>query len=173
MKLRARKIGVICICVAVFLFLFISATSAFGETMKWKEVGYALKIELVDVPDYKGHIVGYFQRTGLILFSNNEVASYKQMGTMDGSDTGATCQGYTEFKFEDGSTFIYKFQGSEETKKGELPRLKGEGEFIKGTGRFKGIKGTLIFSGRYYTGLDDDNKGAAIFEITATYTLPK
>jgi len=157
------------------LLLLMSKTDVPAETaktMKWKEVGYAKNIQLAEVPDFKAHIVGMFERRGLNIFEDGTVAVYKQMGSMDGRETGATCQGYTELSFEDGSTIIYKFQGSEDTKPGEMPRLKGEGTFIKGTGRFSGIKGTLRFTGRYYTSLDNDNKGAAICEVVATYTLP-
>jgi hypothetical protein len=175
MKMRIREMKNYYTLLLIVLLLLIIKTDAPAETiktMKCKEVGYAKKIQLADVPDFKGHIVGMFERRGLDIFEDGTVAVYKQMGSMDGWDTGATCQGYTELSFEDGSTIIYKFQGSEDTKTGELPRLKGEGTFIKGTGRFRGIKGTLKFTGRYYTSLDDDNKGAAIFEIVATYTLP-
>ena len=173
--MRIREMNNYYTVLLIVLLLLISKTDATAEpikTMKWKEVGYAKNIQLADAPDFKGHIVGMFERRGLDIFEDGTVAVYKQMGSMDGWDTGATCQGYTELSFEDGSTIIYKFQGSEETKPGELPRLKGDGTFIKGTGRFSGIKGTLKFTGRYYTSLDDDNKGAAIFEVVSTYTLP-
>ena len=46
-------------------------------------------------------------------------------------------------------------------------------EFVKGTGRFKGIKGKGTFSGK--TAMwdkDFSSKGFAYYEYTATYTLP-
>ena len=175
MNMRIREMKSYSIVLLAVLLLLMSKTDVPAETaqtIKWKEVGYAKNIQLAEVPDFKGHIVGMFERRGLNIFEDGTVAVYKQMGSMDGWETGATCKGYTELSFEDGSTIIYKFQGSEETKPGEMPRLKGEGTFIKGTGRFSGINGTLRFTGKYYTSLDDDNKGAAICEVVATYTLP-
>lgn len=175
--MRERKMGrvIIQVCIVVIILTLLCSTAGFaGEKKKleWKEVGYALKIELIDVPDYKGHITGTYQRRGLCLFENGDVASYKQMGTMDADSTGGDHWGYYELTFEDGSSFIYKIQGTETTKTGELPRFGGTGKFIKGTGRFKDIKGTVKYGGRYYTGLDDDNKAGAVLNVTAEYELP-
>lgn len=170
--MKKRNLKGIIIILAITILL---ATPAFAEKMEWTEVGYAVKIVLNDVPDYKGHIVGTYKRQGLCLFKNGEVASYTQMGTMDADDVkGGDHDGYYELKFEDGSSFIFKIKGQEVTKEGELPRLHGTGEFIKGTGRYKGIKGTVKYDGRYYTGLKDDLTGGdAVMKVSAEYTLPE
>jgi len=55
---------------------------------------------------------------------------------------------------------------------GKLPLIKGEGKYTKGTGRFKGIKGTISFTGRYITPYSKETKGDMYIEVTSTYTLP-
>jgi len=65
-----------------------------------------------------------------------------------------------------------KFQG---TASGAKPRLiKGTGNYIKGTGRFEGIKGKVSFSGKYVTPYTKDKtKGDVVLEVTSTYIPPK
>jgi hypothetical protein len=73
------------------------------------------------------------------------------------------------YTFKDGSTFIGKIQG---TKTPET--VKGTGVFLKGTGRFEGIKGKMSFKGKYITPYTKDKtKGDAIIDVTGTYTLSK
>ena len=82
-------------------------------------------------------------------------------------------EGYTTITFKDGSTFTYKFQGASSSDPGAAKLLKGKGEFIKGTGRFEGIKGQLSLEGRFVTPFTKDKtKGDNWVEVTGTYTLP-
>jgi hypothetical protein len=56
----------------------------------------------------------------------------------------------------------------------KLRSLKGEAKYIKGTGRFEGIKGEASFTGKYvapYT--KDKTKGENVVDVTGKYTLPK
>jgi hypothetical protein len=48
----------------------------------------------------------------------------------------------------------------------------GKGEYIKGTGRFQGIKGSSTFSGKYITPYGKETKGDVVMDVTGTYTLP-
>ena len=168
---KTTKTAIISFCIV--LFVLMAMGNAFADTMVWKNVGYAKDVILNDVPDYKGHITGTFKRVGLSLFKDGSVGSYIQVGTMDADDTGGPHQGYTQVNFEDGSSFIYTMEGKETTPKGKMPQLKGTGKFIQGTGRFEGIEGTIEYSGRYYTSLENENKGGAVIEIKAQYKLPK
>ena len=61
---------------------------------------------------------------------------------------------------------------------------KGTGEYVKGTGRFEGIQGSISFTGRGFTpsfnesgSIDDRRKEYGntddfYLDVTATYTLP-
>jgi len=83
--------------------------------------------------------------------------------------------GYSKVSFSDGSTITFRTSGQEYFDKGnKLPRVKGTGSFIAGTGRYKGIQDDLTFSGGYVTGLgENDTGGDAVLDYTADYTLGK
>jgi hypothetical protein len=77
------------------------------------------------------------------------------------------------FTYEDGATIVQKIQGPFEWASGRKMRLfKGTGEFIRGTGRFEGIKGAVTFSGKEVTPYSKETKSDVSFDATATYTLP-
>ena len=69
--------------------------------------------------------------------------------------------------------FLSKYKLTVEIPAGKkLPTLKGKGEYIKGTGRFEGIKGTLSLNGYYVTPYGKETKGDLVVNVTGTYTLP-
>jgi hypothetical protein len=154
--------------------LLVPATQARAETVKIKYSTQATKVERVAVPDEKGHIVGLYERRGVAIFEN-EVASTAIWGTMDVIKKKVSFQGYTIITFKDGSTWTLTHQGTRAPAPGaELGSYKMKGKFIKGTGRFEGIKGKYSGTGRYITPFTkDETKGDNWMEITATYTLPK
>ena len=67
-----------------------------------------------------------------------------------------------------------KYQGNYTSLPGEkLPSIEGKGKYIKGTGRFEGIKGGITFNGKYITPYTKDKtKGETVVDVTGTYTLP-
>jgi hypothetical protein len=155
-------------------WLFVPATQARAETVKIKYSTQATKVELIPVPDEKGHHVGLYERRGVAIFEN-EVAATAICGTMDVIKKKVSFQGYTQLTFKDGSTWMLTHQGTRAPAPGaELGSYKIKGEFIKGTGRFEGIKGKYSGTGRLITPLTkDETKSDNWMEVTATYTLPK
>jgi hypothetical protein len=148
-------------------------TQAGAETVKYRVTSYITKIEVIPVPDVKGHIVGVYERRGVAVSEDGEVASYLSRGTFDYIKSNGPVQGYTQLTYEDGSTTMVKYQGTLTLPQGKkLPSLKGKGEYIKGTGRFKGIKGSVSFSGKFVTPYSKETKGDVFVDLTATYTLP-
>ena len=154
--------------------LLVPATQARAETVKIKYSTQFTKREVVPVPGEKGHIVGLYERRGVAIVEN-EVAAIAICGTLDGIKMKASFQGYTQLTFKDGSTWMLTHQGSLVRPPGEeLGLYKIKGDFIKGTGRFEGIKGKYSGTGRYITPFTkDETKGDNWMEITATYALPK
>jgi len=163
-------------CIGVFLIaalILVPAAQAGEITSKHKIASYIVKMEVVPVPDVKGHVIGILERRGVAIYENGETAAYHSRLAFDSiKGQGGTYSGYCDISFADGSISMTKFQG---TVSGAKPRLiKGTGKYIKGTGRFEGIKGKVSFSGKYvapYT--KDKTKGDSVFEVTPTYTLPK
>ena len=164
-------------CIGVFLIaalMLVPAAQAGGKTVKYKVVAPIIKMEVIPVPDVKGHIVGILERRGVAIYENGETAAYHSVLTFDTiKGQGGSYNGYADLSFADGSTTISKFQGTAPVVKGKKI-IKGTGEYVEGTGRFEGIKGTISFSGKHVTPYTKDKtKGDIVLEVTSTYTLPK
>ena len=162
-------------CIGVFLIaalMLVPAAQAGGKTVKYKIAAPITKMEVVPIPDAQGHVVGVLERRGVAIFENGETAAYRSMVMFDSFKGQATWSGYAELSYADGSTTVYKAQG---TASGSKPRLiNGTGEYIKGTGRFEGIQGKVSSNGKVVTPYTKEaTKGDAVFDNTSTYTLPK
>jgi len=164
-------------CIGVFLIatlILVPAAQAGEVTVKYQIINRTSKMEYVLVPDVKGHVVGVLERRGVGIFEGadfekGETAAQKAMVTFDLIKGKGSLQGYVLWTFKDGSTFICSIQGTK-----TRATNKGTAIFIKGTGRFEGIKGKTSWSGKYITPYTkDETKGDAIIDATGTYTLPK
>ena len=155
-------------------WLLMPVTQAAAETVKkYKVTSYLTKVEVIPIVDVKGHIVGIYERRGVAIFEDGEVAAYLTRGTFDYIKGQGSHQGYSQLTFKDGSTNMVKYQGTTTIAPGEkLASIKGKGEYIKGTGRFKGIKGSVSYSGKLVTPLSKETKGDLVVDIIGTYTLP-
>jgi hypothetical protein len=164
-------------CIGIFLItalILVPAAQAGEKAVKVKLISPVTRIEVVPVPDVKGHAVGLIERRGLAIYENGEIAAYHTRAAFDSTKgKGGSFWGYSDYTFADGSTQISKYQGTMTVADGKK-LMKGTGKYIKGTGRFEGIKGELSFSGKYITPYTKDKtKGDAIVEVVGTYTLPK
>ena len=162
-------------CIGIFLIAalaIVPAAQAGGKTVKCKIAAPFTKFEFVPVPDVKGHVIGVAERRGVVIYENGETAAYHSRLTFDVTKGDGSWKGYADWSFADGSIIIYKCQGTATSGKPRL--IKGTGEYIKGTGRFEGIKGKVSMDGKYVTPYtQDETKGDAVFDFTSTYTLPK
>jgi len=162
-------------CIGVFLIaalLLIPAAQAGEKTMKYNYTSQVTKLEYILFPDVKGHVLGVIEKRGVAIFEN-EVAALDTLLTFDTIKKQGPWEGYSQITFKDGSTFTQKFQGATTFANGEK-LTKGKGKYIKGTGRFEGIKGEFSFTGREITPYTKDKtKGDNWGEGTGTYTLPK
>jgi hypothetical protein len=172
-KMNITILGFICVSLTAFLIL-VHAAQAGEKNVKYKIASYVTKMEVVLIPDIKGHIIGVMERRGVAIYENWETATYHSQLTFDSiKGQGASFSGYANLIFADGSTTISKLVGTVPEVKGKKI-IKGTGDYIKGTGRFEGIKGKLSFSGKYVTPYaKDTTKGDMVLEVTSTYTLPK
>lgn len=156
-------------------WLLMPVTQVVAETVKKTKItSYIIKTEAIPVPDVEGHIVGVFERRGVAVSEDGEVAAYHAQASFDLiKKQGGSFQGYAQLTFKDGSTTIAKFQGTQTLTPGEkLPTVVGKSEYIKGTGRFQGIKGKVSFSGKLITPYGEETKGDMVVDHTSTYTLP-
>jgi hypothetical protein len=172
-KMTIANLG--CICIFLIEALLIVTAAQAGEiTVKYKIVASITKIEFLPVPDMKGHVIGALERNGVVIYENGETAAYQSMIMFDSiKGQEASWSGYSILTFADGSKTFEKSQGTEPEVKGKKI-IKGTGDFIKGTGRFEGIKGKTSFAGKYVTPYTrDKTKGDIVVDVISIYTLPK
>ncbi len=150
-------------------------TQAIAETTQFRNVGQFSRMEMIQAGDTEGHLLLIWEWRGL-QFSGGEVSIMTGWGTCDIVKGNGPCQGYYLSKSEDGSTTVSKTQFiSTISPDGKTAGYDGKGEYIGGTGRFAGIKGSLSFKGKRITPISPglkETRGDAVAEGTATYTLP-
>lgn len=169
-----KKIGMaLTFAVGFMIGVLPMATQAGAETMNFKLVSMAEKMERVKVTQTEGVVIGVLDRKGLGIFENGEIATISCRGTFD---TKKGFQGYSSLVFEDGSTLLLSWKGP--TSVASPPGGKFRGytiavEYADGTSRFKGVKGTCTYTAKEPQWDDDYKaKGFALYEFSGTYTLP-
>ncbi len=156
----------ICVCVGF------TSIQAKADTAKWRITSYITKVEALPIGDKEGHIVLLYERRGVAVFEDGRVAAYHTCGTGDLIKGNGPFQGYTKLSFKDGSTTMLKYQGNLKSHEGgKLPTMEGSGEYIMGTGKLKGIKGTASFTGYYVTPFGEETKGDVVVNAVGNYKL--
>lgn len=160
---------------AISVWVLGSAIEARAETMNYKFYTWVIKSESVPIGDMEGHVVSFIMRGGFYVFENGEVATANQVATTDYIKGAGPFISYGTLNFADGSTIIIKNQGTIAGVSTVSPSLVAlTSEIIKGTGRFKGIKGTQKHGDK--PNVFPLEKGEvfpkAYHEGTITYTLP-
>ena len=150
-----------------------SPIPAHAETMKCRTAGVVTKDETLSVGYEEGHVLGLQITEGLAFFENGEMATIRSHLVYDRYDKvepGKSSQaiGYTIFTFEDGSTFVQRFQRLQSLDK-TLP-AQVSSELIKGTGRFEGIKGSASGTSKRAPEVKGEAK-KYVSDIVFTYTL--
>ena len=160
--------------VVILTWLLIPVSQANAETRKFKVNNQITKFEYIPILDSPGHIIGIFERQGDVQFEDGEKAKQILRGTIDYNRGKGFFQAYSLFTFEDGSTTIAKNEGTSEIPPGgKFPVSQVKGKYIKGSGRFQGIEGTLDIKAKQIKPYGGEYKGDQEVEGTITYTLPK
>lgn len=165
---------VLCDILVISAWVFGSIMPGHAETMKCRTAGVVIKDETFPVGFEEGHVLGLQITEGLALFENGEIATYKSTLVYDRYDRvvpGKSSQaiGYTIFTFENGSTLVQRFQrlqGPDKTIPAQVVS-----DFIKGTGRFEGIKGSISGTSKRAPEVKGEAK-KYVGDMTFTYTLP-
>ena len=157
----------------ISLFLFFATNFAQAQApMEFKIFNNVAKVESMPFPDEKGHAVGVVSREGLAVLENGEVGKQSAVLAFDVKGNVITYDAVTTIVFPDTSSFVFKTKGTGEIKLEEKAvTTKQTGDFLRGTGKYEGIKGSLTIMGKQY-GPAEAGKGYWIGNVTATYTLP-
>ena len=176
---RERK-GVI-LCLISFILIIIgwlagSVTQAVAEAKQFRIVSQISKAEYLPVGDIEGHVLSMAEARGLV-FLDGEVGVYTGWAQGDFIKGVGPNKVYYKLIYEDGSTMIVKTQYTSRISPDGKTHFyeDGKGEFIMGTGRFAGIKGSISSKGKHITPISPglkETRGDMIVEGTMTYTLP-
>jgi hypothetical protein len=158
----------------ILLSVFIIAASLLGsgtqvtaETWNCKDMNKIVKIEGSPIPDAEGHWVNIQMREGATICDNGEIGWHKVLVTWDGIKTEGTFSQYITLTLQDGSTITNYTQA-----KGIPGGYKWTAEIIHGTGRFNGIKGTVMGEGKILPPEKGEILGKAVGTTTFNFTLP-
>ena len=116
-----------------------------------------------------------YERRGIAIFEDGEIAAFLARGISDLTNLQGGGEAYSLTTYKDGSTEWAKVRFTLVLPPGEklLPFVEHKGEYIEGTGRFRGIKGSFTCKGPYITPFTPDKtKGDLYMECTETRTLP-
>ena len=170
MKKLLKSFIIIIALIVPFSFAF---SPAWTEDVKFTVTSYITKAEMIPVPDLEGHNLLLGERRGVAVFEDGGVAAYHTRFTCDLTNMQGPCDGYTDLTYMDQSKTIVKYHLNVElSKEKKVPVVKGKGEYIKGTGKFEGIKGGISFMGYYITPYNEETKGDMVVKVSGSYTLP-
>jgi hypothetical protein len=158
------------IAFAIGIVLVGDSVAAEGGKMTYREVFYITTIHTLKVPDVEGHVNILYEAKGIVFYEKWGAALISVINSLDLINGVGTYQGYSHTTFPDGSTQTVKFESkTTATGVGSLTGMtasEGTWTYIKGTGKFEGIRGRGTFKtytlgpGQFYV----DNVGE--------YTLP-
>ena len=167
-----KSVWVLCSIFVICAWVLGAAIQAGAETLNFKAYGWVIKAESVPVGDVDEHLMSFTTRRSFCVFENGEVATQSCVITSDRIKESGSSLRYSTMTFSDGSTIIIKEQVTRTGTAGVSTTTASKGEIIKGTGRFKGIKGTVTAKGRALPVEKDEVGPKGIAEGTITYTLP-
>ena len=145
-----------------------------AETLKLQVPNVVTKVEPFPVENIEGTVILPLIRDGLFVSENGELGSIKFIGTAcNTAGKGGPFSGYIEYIFGDGSTILGSMAGTfwPDPERKLAGIQKASGELIMGSGRFKGIKGTLTMTGKLLKTIKGEIASKTYNEIILTYTL--
>lgn len=161
--------GFVSLCTAIVLFC--AGAPVRADEMKVRITNY---ISSMDLKQKGETLAGPYLRRGLGFTDKGEVFIYRNEGLIEITMGKGSFQGEATWQFEDGTTAVMSFEGTLEAgydRKLKYDRV--EAKFTRGSGRFEGISGTLVLTGRSLTPFEGETRSDAYFDGVATYTLPK
>jgi hypothetical protein len=156
---------------ALGIFLVGDAVAGEKVQQKVRAVYSYFKAEAAKVGDVPGHVIGVAEGNGLNFPQKDEPAAYSVQVMFDYVNGSGPHWGYATSTWEDGSTTVFKVEGTTTaTQGGKISLFKGTYTYVKGTGRYAGIKGGGSYTGKRVTPMAG---GAFCYsDATDIYTLP-
>lgn len=158
----------------IVALIAIFPTLAFAETTKFTIHSYITDLKVMPSAIEEAPTWILIKRRGVKTDEGGEKSLYQMEGVAFIYKDHTDANGITLYTFEDGSTQVLKWEYKAKDENGDgLNEGKGMGNYISGTGRFEGMKGTAEFEARYLTKYAPDKGtwGDAIVTGVSNYTL--
>ena len=164
--------------ISIFLItIWLFPSQAVAETWKYKIVMYFTKAEYAPIPAMEGLAYALFEYKGLSFWENGETSFYSGAAIGEFYKGEGPVQNCVVHTFADGSTIVSKNKfiniSAPEGKTSSYENITGE--IVKGSGRFDGIKGTIVGKGKRLAPISPglkEMRGDAVVEGSMTFTLP-
>jgi len=154
---------------------FAAAPAAWADkTVKEKGriVYHFVKVEVMEIGDVPGHILGIVDQRGLVTVDTGDVGTWSTKVVVDLMNGTGPHQAYSVTTFEDKSTTITQAKGVTTSRPDGTSTFEGTFTYIGGTGRFAGIKGGGSYAGKRMAPLSPGVPVDSFQDYAATYTLP-
>jgi hypothetical protein len=155
----------------VLVLIFGFLVQASGETAEYKLSCYFTISEVFLVGEMEGHTNALYEVKGLGYLEDGEVIIYSGWTTVDIEKESA--QGYALYTWVDGSTTVSRANFNvTKSPDGKISLSEATFEFIKGSGRFAGIKGKASFTGKPLIPLSEKEREDCFYKGITLYTVP-
>ena len=166
--MATRKLmGVLLSAFIITAFLLASIAQVMAETWNCKTMNKLMKREGSLIPDAEGHWVGANIREGATMCDNGEMGWYTVVSISDGVKGVGSYTQYVTMTLQDGSTITNVVKD-----KSTPGVFKYTAEIINGTGRFKGIKGTVTGEGKTLPPEKGEIIGKSVGIVIFNFTIP-
>ncbi len=151
------------------------AKEASAETLKLVVSNVVTKGEVYPVENIEGAAIISMVRDGSFISENGELGNMKFFGATGAiAGKGGSFLGYLVFIFQDGSTIMAILPSASwwpdpDKKIGGFQ--KASGELLLGSGKFKGIKGTLTMTGKLLKTVKGEIASKVYNDFVLIYTL--
>jgi hypothetical protein len=172
-KFKVKMVRFVVFIICTVIIPFTARGIAGSETVKFRIFTYTTRMESMPIGFFDAPTNILCERMGFINYENGDVARFISRATGKNNIQEGTREGYALITYSDNSTSVFEWKLHFTTSViTQLKTFDGSGEFIKGTGRYAGIKGEVSLVGHEVIPLTGEPKGGAYFDVIATYTVP-
>ena len=142
-----------------------------GQTAGYRLSCYFTMAEVSSAEGVEGRTRALYEVKGLGYLETGEAMIYSGWTTVE--ITKDSAQGYALNTWVDGSTTVSTANFNvTKSPEGKISLNEGTFEFIKGTGRFAGIKGKASFTGKPLIPLSENEREDCFYKGVTLYTVP-
>jgi len=164
-----RRYAIFFVMLLSMTVVLVPMTQAADGDISGRIVCHNEKVEMIEVGDLPGHIMGVLKQSGLYFASTGEIATTQFTTIINYINGAGTLTAQQVTTFQDGSNWFINSAGTAKPALGGKKTIfEGTWELTGGTARFEGVKGKGTFKGER---IGDLKTGAdSYFDVTGTMT---